>query len=204
MIMDARPVTIASIVEGPGDVAALPRLLHRLAAELLGGALRTPTPWRQNRGSLVASGGIERAVSSIAPRVGSVGGVLVVLDADDDCPAGLAPALLARARSARSDMHVSVVLATREFEAWFLAAAPSLAGRHGFPEHLQAPADPEGVRGAKEWLTRHREDGHPYKPTIDQPLLASTFGIKQARDRSLSFDKLCREVESLIGLGMPS
>jgi hypothetical protein len=114
--MNTRPVTIASIVEGPGDVAALPKLLHRLAAELMGGALRTPTPWKSNRGALVASGGIERAVSSIALRVGPAGGVLVLLDADDDCPADLAPELLARARSARSDVRISVVLATREFE----------------------------------------------------------------------------------------
>jgi hypothetical protein len=181
--MDVRSVTIASIVEGEGDVAALPRLLHRLAAESLAGTLLTPTPWRQNRGTLIASGGIERAVASIAPRVGSAGGVLVVLDADDDCPAGLAPILLARAQSARSDLRISVVLANREFEAWFLAAAPSLAGHHGFPQYLDAPADPEAIRGAKEWLTRHRQDGHPYKPAIDQANLASTFDPKQARVR---------------------
>jgi hypothetical protein len=36
------PVTITSIVEGEGDVAAMPKLLHRIAAELGINGLRTP------------------------------------------------------------------------------------------------------------------------------------------------------------------
>jgi hypothetical protein len=190
-------VTIASLVEGEGEVAALPKVLHRLAAEL-DVTLLTPTPWRKPRSRLVTVGGIEREISAMASRAGPSGGVLVVVDADDACPAKLAPDLLARARAARPGLDIGVVLANREFEAWFLAAAPSLAGRHGFPEGLKVPSDPEAVRGAKEWLTRHRESGHPYKPAVDQAALASTFDIKQARSNSPSFDKLCRDVEGLI------
>lgn len=197
--MNERIVSIASVVEGHGEISALPKLLYRLAADLGIVVLLTPTPWRVNRGALVASGGIERAVTSVASRIGAAGGVLAVLDADDDCPAELAPLLLARARSARPDVKVSVVLAMREFESWFLAAAPSLAGRHGFADDLEVPADPERIRDAKGWLTRHRQDGHPYKPSIDQARLASTFDTKQARHKSSSFDKLCREVEYLLG-----
>ena len=73
---------------------------------------------------------------------GRAGGVLVLLDADDDCPAALGPALLERARAARSDVPISVVLANREFEAWFIAAAESLAGTHGFPADLTPPLTP--------------------------------------------------------------
>jgi hypothetical protein len=96
----------------------------------------------------VAPNGIEREVESNS-WVGPSGGILVLLDADDDCPAELAPALLNRARSARPDRRVSVVLAKREFEAWFLASAQSLAGRFSSPADMEAPDDPEGVRGAK-------------------------------------------------------
>jgi Domain of unknown function (DUF4276) len=193
-----RTVTIASVVEGHGEVSALPRLLHRLAAEFPMAELRTPKPpWRRPRGSLVAPSGIEREVESNS-WVGPSGGILVVLDADDDCPAQLAPELLNRARAARPDLRVSVVLATREFEAWFLASAQSLAGQHGFPADMTAPDDPEGVRGAKEWLSRHRPKGHPYKETVDQGALASAFDIRQARKHSPSFDKFCREIEALL------
>ena len=105
-------------------------------------------------------------MSAAALRVDTAGGVLVLLDADDDCPAALGPALLERARAARSDVPISVVLANREFEAWFIAAAESLAGTHGFPADLTAPADPEKIRGAKEWLGQRKTDGRPYKPTV--------------------------------------
>jgi hypothetical protein len=91
------PATIASIVEGDGEVAALPRLLHRIASELGVAKPMTPNPMRVSRGKLTIAGGIERAVSAAALRVPGDGGVLVLLDADDDCPAQLGPQLAERA-----------------------------------------------------------------------------------------------------------
>jgi hypothetical protein len=192
-------VTIASIVEGDGEVPALPKVLFRLAHQLSFWHLRAPTPMRVPRGKLVAEGGIEDAVSAMAQRVGASGGVLVLLDADNDCPAILGPALLKRAQAARPDVPISVVVANREFEAWFLAAASSLAGSHGFPHDLAPPRNPERIRGAKEWLSRHRPKGQPYKPTIDQAALASVFDMEAARRGSPSFDKFCRDVQALLG-----
>ena len=156
---------------------------------------------RVPRGKLTMPGGIERAVSAVAQRVGAAGGVLVLLDADDDCPAALGSALLARARVARPDVPACVVLANREFEAWFIAAAPSLAGTHGFPEDLSAPGDPEKIRGAKEWLGQRKTDGRPYKPTVDQGPLASAFDLALARSGSPSFGKFCRDVHLLLAGG---
>lgn len=194
-------VTIASIVEGDGEVRALPKLLFRLAKQFSVLDLRVPPPMRVPRGRLVAAGGIERAVSAAAQRVVTAGGVLVLLDADDDCPAKLGPVLLTRAQSARPDVLVSVVLANPEFETWFLAAAASLAGSHGFPVGLSAPVDSERIRGAKEWLGKHRTGGRPYKPTVDQAPLVSAFDMEHARSGSPSFDKFCREARSLLSPG---
>jgi hypothetical protein len=83
--------------------------------------------------------------------------------------------LLDRAYKARSDKRVAVVLAKREFEAWYLAAAPSLAGQHGFPEPFLGPEDPERPRDCKGLLTHARAVGQPYKETVDQAALASSF-----------------------------
>ena len=196
-----RQVTIASIVEGDGEVRALPRLLHRIAQENGLAGLVPPIPMRVSRGKLTCPGGIERAASAIAARVPGEGGVLVLLDADDDCPAELGPQLLARARKARPDRQIAVVLANREFEAWYLAAAPSLAGKHGFPETFSAPADPESPRDCKGALTRARVAGHPYKETVDQAVLASVFDLEMARAVSPSFGKFYREVALLLGAG---
>jgi hypothetical protein len=196
--MSGSMVTIVSIVEGAGEKRALPRLLHRLAREVSIFNLLTPEPWRLPRGKLTMAGGIENAVAAAALRVDTAGGVLVLLDADDDCPATLGPELLRRVRAERPAVPISVVLANREFEAWFIAAAESLAGTNGFPADLTAPADPEKIRGAKEWLGQHRTDGRPYKATVDQAPLASAFDLEAARIGSPSFDKFCRDTRALL------
>jgi hypothetical protein len=91
-----------------------------------------------------------------------------------------------------------VVLANREFEAWFLAAAPSSSGCRGLADGLEVPVDPERPRDCKTWLTSHREDGGVYKPTVDQAALAAVFDLRLARKNSRSFDKLWRDVERLL------
>lgn len=160
-------VTIASIVEGHGEVRALPELLRRIAAEIDPGTnLSLPRPYRINRSSLVRPGRLEAVVEIQGDRVTGAGGVLVLIDADEDCPAHLGPELLTRAQAARPDRKVAVVLAKYEFEAWFLAAAPSLAGRRGLPDALESPPDPEAIQGAKEWLS-HRMPGGAYGPTSE-------------------------------------
>ncbi|MEU8037753.1 DUF4276 family protein [Streptosporangium sp. NPDC049078] len=191
-------VTIAAIVEGEGEVAALPVLLRRIAEELSAWAVRIPTPRRVPRSKLVAPGGIESAVLQASYQVAGRGGILLLIDADDDCPATTGPALLERARRARDDREISMVLANREFEAWFLAAATSLAGRRGLADPLEPPADPEGPRDAKGWLSARKTDGTSYRPTADQAALTAIFDMAQARKNAPSFDKFWRDVERLI------
>jgi hypothetical protein len=190
--------TIATIVEGYGEVAALPVLLQRIAVEIAPGLyLQVPRPYRTGRHALLRHGGLEDVIQVQGDRVTGLGGVLVLIDADDDCPADMGPRLLERAHATRPDRRVAVVLANREYEAWFLASASSLAGQRGFPAMLDAPTDPESVRGAKEWLSRQRP-GHPYKETADQAALTQRFDMKAARQHSRSFDKLWRAVDWLI------
>jgi Domain of unknown function (DUF4276) len=198
--MSVEPVTIACVVEGHGEVKGLPKLLFRIAQQFPVVDLRVPIPHRIPRGSLVAARGIENAVEAQARRVRTAGGVLVLLDADDDCPAHLGPTLLRRARAARPDKLVSVILPKREFEGWFLAAAASLSGQCGLPDDIVAPQDPEGIRDAKGWLSERRTDGLSYRPTVDQPILGSAFDMGQARLAAPSFDKFCRDVEKLLGV----
>jgi len=195
--------TIASIVEGEGEVSALPKVLHRIASEH-GTQLLTPSPMRRPRGSITVSGGIERAVSAAALRVSGAGGILVLLDADDDCPAMFGPQLLARAQSVRPDKHIAVVLANREFEAWFLASAPSLAGQHGLVNDFSWPTEPESPRDCKGLLSKARPKGRPYKETVDQAPLAAIFDMKMAREHSDSFDKFYRDVSWLLNSGSSS
>ncbi|MGW2086635.1 DUF4276 family protein [Streptomyces sp. NPDC001880] len=193
-------MTIASVVEGEGELSALPILLRRLTHEAGVWDANILKPYRVGRGRLIKQGGLEASVDALADRVpvdGS-GGVLIVLDADDDCPAALGPSLLERATAARPDRRTAVVLAQREFEAWFIAAAPTLGGCRGLPHGLEVPTNCETPRDCKGWLTHHRVDGRPYKPVVDQAALAEIFDIAMARANSPSFDKFCRDVHYLM------
>jgi hypothetical protein len=89
-------------------------------------------------------------------------------------------------------------LANREYEAWFLAAAESLGGHCGLPSDLTSPPNPEGIRGAKEWLRRHMPRVRKYSETVDQPTLTSVFDMQAARRRADSFDKCYREIVRLL------
>ena len=193
-------VTIAPVVEGHGEVAALPVLLRRIAGELGVYNLEISPPLRVSRSVLAAEAGITKVVQQAAFRVSGLGGVLVLFDADDDCPKELVNRLLTPARNARQDKKVSLVVAHKEFEAWFLAAASSLAGKCGLPGDFAWAGDPEGKRDAKGWISYHTRlgSGFPYKEVVDQPKLAAEFDMQAARAKSPSFDKFWRETEGLI------
>ena len=189
-------VLLACIVEGHGETSAVPILLRRMAAAIDDRIeLQIPHPVRLPKLKLLRPGELEKALQPAAAKVAPVGRAPILLDADDDCPATLAPALLARAHDARPDLPVSVVLPKREFESWFPATAESFRDRFRLPEDPHAPIDPEGIRGAKEWLEDKLAGGR-YSPTIDQPAWAAIFDFQQARVAS-SFDKLWREMERL-------
>jgi hypothetical protein len=193
------PLDLACIVEGQGDVQAAPVVIRRIVQGIAPGLALKIHPFRVPKTKLMKPGELERAIEIAARRVGKNGAIFVVQDSDDDNPKILGPELLARARKVRSDRFISVVLAKREFESWFLAAAESLRGHRGLPKDLEAPPDPESIRGAKEWLAARFEPRRRYSEPRDQPALAKLFDLLQARRRAPSFDKLYRDVQAVLG-----
>src|SRR5271169_802684 len=116
------PVISAWIVEGHGESASVPILIRRIASSFDPGlAVDVPHPIRIPKSKLLKPGELEKAVEFAAMRAEAGGGILIILDSDDDCPAQLAPDLLARTRAARGDLPSAVVLPNKEFESWFLA-----------------------------------------------------------------------------------
>lgn len=193
-------VQIAAIVEGHGECEAVPVLIRRIALTIDPGFVPDVLPpIRVPVSRLLKAGELERSIEFAARKLRVNGGILVLLDCDWDlcCPAREAPALLNRARTARSDMLISVILAKQEYEAWFLAAAESLRGRRGLPDDLQTPADPECIRDAKGWLSQYMPRGRSYAETADQAALTSLFDLEMAR-RSDSFDKCYRDVRTML------
>ena len=194
------PRTIVAIVEGFGEVEAVPLLIRRWFESRRLLAPELPRPIRVPKSRLLAAGELERTVEQAARKAGTDGAVLVLVDADDDCAAELGRSLRERARQARADRDIAVVLPVREFEAWFLASAESLGGHRGLPVQLESPPDPEAVRDAKGWLSARMTTGRIYGPRVDQAALAQALDFRLA-DRAGSFRKFMRDLERLAEAG---
>ena len=190
---------IVPIVEGHGEVQAVPVLIRRIAADVAPGVVvHVVKPLRVPRQKVLKQGQLEEALRIAAIESRSDGRILILLDANGDCPRDLAPNTLARASTTRSDRRIQVVLANREYEAWFLAAAGSIAGRRGLDDGVLPPDAPESIRDAKGWLTQRMAPGRSYREVRDQAALTARMDLQQARLRAPSFDKMWRAVENLL------
>ena len=191
-------IYIAPIVEGHGEVEAVPALLHRIFNVIgYNGQVLINPPIRVKVGSFLTDPNYRRrmillASSKAAERGGTV---MILFDCEDRCPAELGPNLLADARAFRADVRILVVLSYREYETWFITAARSLRGKRGLPADLEPPANPEAIRGAKEWLSERMATS--YDPIIHQAEFSRTIDIGQARGNP-SFDRLCIRLGQLV------
>ncbi|MFB9377356.1 DUF4276 family protein [Kineococcus gynurae] len=152
-------------------------------------------PHRLPRGRMLKEEHLGRAVELQRRRVqqdGS-GGVLVLLDSDDDDAEELCAQVLSVARAAGT---IEVVVAVREFEAWFLAAMQSLTSHRSVKLTALDVEHPEARRGAKETLSRHMLQ--PYRETLHQPAFCACIDINSAERGSSSFRHLIQAVGRLV------
>ena len=202
---------IVPIVEGHGEERAVPCLIRRwLQHRRLQQFFDVPDLAINAKGSgkLKAAYdqtrhiGIEHYINAALRQRPDA--IVVVLDADDECFSrqsgiGLGPELLYRARAVASNVPLSVVVANREYEAWFLASLTSLRAAGLLPKdpRLAKPLDPERPRDCKGLITQLL--GCPYEETVHQ--LDLTGGITfspRAKFRSPSYGKLLRDLERLV------
>lgn len=205
------------LVEGDGDVDAMPVLVKRLMTELkLWGAFSLDTP-------PFRVGGVEKISArhqdvwqkrlKAAAKRTEGGAILVVLDGDAKkfeglpfCASKAAQALVERAKEtgAGAIYSLAVVFACCEYETWLLAGVESLAGKK-LPDGrlgVQAgtttyPGDLETApRDAKKALGKLMHNG--YKPTLDQIELTKLLDFAQVRERGLkSFARLEKAIKQL-------
>lgn len=189
---------VLPIVEGHGEVEAVPLLVRRICSELYGVyGTQVLQPLRQPRTRIVIAGNLQKFAEIAANKLRAAkpagyGLVLVLIDGDGDLPCVLGPELRARASAGAGDQDSACVIAHLEFETWFSAAAASLS------EYLrvapgEAPVAPETQRLRKKWV-EDRFRGARYSETLDQPRLTARMDLDMCRSRSPSFDKLCREL----------
>lgn len=192
------------IVEGHGEVQALPILLRRIWLELLRGEfLDVLTPIRCKRDKLIdplndeLSKAIHLAVGKAQnihrEPMGNL--ILVLFDAEDDLACELGPAVLKRANECRPDVDVASVVVNHCYETWFAASAESLVDHLDLTGDLTLPSDPENDDMRKAWVAK-RIRRAKYSETVDQARLTAAMDLTQCRAKSRSFDKLCRELEA--------
>jgi Domain of unknown function (DUF4276) len=195
---------IVPIVEGHGEVDAVPKLLRRICKEFFGEVfVNVLQPIRGKRDRLVTDGfdDLCRSISLAAGKLRAAdrdhcpGLVLVLVDAEDELACQLGPTLLKRARECRSDIDITCVVANRCYETWFAAAAGSLSNELDLTNDSELPNDPESQNLRKGWVAK-RIRRATYSETVDQARLTAAMDLRLCRANSPSFDKLCRELES--------
>lgn len=193
-------ITIAPIVEGHGEVAAIRTLLERTLASLSDACMvRVLQPIRVSKSKIVRDQdellrAIDLASLKLLHADADVSTVLLLLDADRDLACVLAPQLLQIASSQRSHIDIACVLPVVEYETWLVAGAETLGDYLVDAFRDAIPADPEASGVGKGWI-QHYFNGDKYSETVDQVRLTASFDVLKARSRSKSFDKLCRELE---------
>lgn len=190
-------MTIHPIVEGHGDVDAVPVLLRRLVDEAQTWDVGVGRSIRRKRNQLVQKTELQKAVR-LALLQPDCSAILILFDADDDCPADLAPTIRRWADAVAGGVPCEVVLAKREYEAWFLGAIESLRGLRGIRSDAAFHSEPETPRDAKGELERRMHAESSYFERADQPALSARFAFSDAHRRCRSFRKLAAAFGTLV------
>jgi hypothetical protein len=189
---------ILPIVEGAGDLQAVPELVRRVTSDL--GRYDVTVLRPQLRGDLPKvragfSNFLEVALLEEAS-------ILWVMDYDcEDCrnvDLDLAK-LNAMAHAAARGRKVRFALMVQEFETLFLSDHETT--KKVFPDipvDLRFPTKPEGIRDAKGWISNARPRGLAYKPTQHQQRLAAQVDLERLRSRSPSFVRFEAAIRDLI------
>jgi hypothetical protein len=166
-------------------------LLRRLVDEGQARGINVGRPIRQKRHELVQEASLRKAVK-LALLQNDCCAVLILFDGDDDCPAEVAPALQTWAQSEAGAIPVAVVIARREYEAWFLASMESLRGTRGILQNATSHPTPEEPRDAKGQLEERMGPGSSYHPATDQAALTERFDLASAHARCRSFRRMVK------------
>lgn len=136
---------IVPIVEGQSEALAIGVLIRRVLHDPESFNVEVARPFRVKRQKVVREGELERTITQAKRSRPGASALLVVLDADTDCPAHVGQELRSRGE-AHTDLRVRVVLPKIESEAWILVGVDSVRGVRGIRADAEAPADPEAIR----------------------------------------------------------
>jgi len=184
-------MVIQPLVEGYGEVVALPVLFRRLqaAAQLYG--LQIVRPLRRKRSELTTEGPVRRSVR-LALGTPDCAGIIILFDSDEDPACILGPDVQRWAQAEAGLIPCQAVAVTREYEAWFISAVESLRKVRGISPVAISHPTPETVRNAKGVLQACMTPGSYYSPTVDQAALTARVDLAEVHRRCRSFRKMVK------------
>ncbi len=195
------PPLIVPIVEGDGELQAVPLLLRRVLDHLKENAIQIAAPKKLKRHTIESK--LPSALKHAANEK-DCEAIIVMLDADDDCAQELAARMSWIASQQNITLPVAMVCPNAEYEAWFIASIDAIRGhsighrKALFDSTTSCPKDVEGIRDAKGWLSDRMLEGKSYKPTQDQAPLTARIDFDLAAGRSRSFRRLCHAVQEIV------
>ena len=157
------------VVEGPGDVGALPILARRVLQEELEifdwtvdtHRRRDLTHQRANNWAHFRRY-VEVAHTENCP-------IVWTIDCDDDCAWNVAHEMVRIVEGMRPRQPFAVAFWVREYESLFLSDHETTRGILGLLEGVAAPLGPESIRGARSGSIDHcREGAFTRNPSISQ------------------------------------
>lgn len=181
---------VLPIVEGDGDVAAVPVLLRRILQAHSRFDVQILPPHKRGELPKVKSN-FERFFKAAA--LESVP-VLCVLDFDcAHCVDVIKDErdLKQQANKLHPLIAFEACFIVKEFESFFLW--DEMGSRKVLSSIVRGtafPANPEEIRGAKEWLSKAQPSGIAYKPTVHQAKLAAAVDLNILRTKSPSYQRL--------------
>jgi hypothetical protein len=189
-------VIIQPIVEGPGDINAMPVLLRRICYELecgLGAIIATPM--KVPRSKMVQKECLKHYMR-IANSQPECKLILLFMDEDDDCAKELCEKLRPWIDEESLSAKCEIIIIPREFECWFITALESLRGMRGIGQEAISHTNPEEVRNPKIILTKYMKGTAAYHESADQAALTEALDLKMVRQKSKSFRRLIAKIEN--------
>ncbi len=194
-------MTIQPIVEGYGEVEAVPVVLRRLRDLAQTYPLEVNSPIRRHSTDFFDETKLRKAVKLALKQACNAILLVVDGDGDNDCPKDQGPEILGWAEAEAAGMPCRVVMAYREYEAWFLGSIESLRGKRGIRQDAVSHPEPEVPRGAKGQLEDRMEAGRSYHETADQPALSAMFEMEPTYRTCRSFRHLVKVFGELATAG---
>ena len=190
--------TLLPIVEGHGDIQAVPVLIRRILQHHNIFDIEVLNPHK--RGDLPKiKANFDNCFKMAIKEKAAIIWIIDFDCATCDCVASESAQLYQRANAIYAGWPFRVAFMVKEFETLFLSEPDATRSiLKEIPKATTFPENPETIRGAKEWLSKAMPSGYAYKETVHQVKLSAVVDLDYLRISSASYRHLEKSILSLV------